>query len=504
MSGVRLKDLLEILPGTLSEAEALSLFRAARLTRGGALVNAGPCNDKAAVALVVGLASYPAGERQNYYCVEPQESQANGSRQQNGPRRALLQTLTTMGCQGLAELIVTPGAADLAAWREPVAALRLQTADYGSMRAEIDKWLPFLTPSASILIQGPVVDRAGRRRLISELESEGKFMRLEDAPRFTELRRAGPGRNVSIAGTGSTADVVREYARANGYDEGSLTARLGHSSFVSRRYRYVYIEIPKAACTTMKYFIVELEKASRQLERIPYLRETKPSMLIHQRQYVGVPTLLDLKGSELHALLSGRTDYFTFALVRNPYSRLVSAFESKVRLGEPGLRELFGRRWAVTDAGGDVREAFANFVRTDLEALVSNALEHHFVSQHRLLVRPIVPYTKIFQVERFSEFAAAFSAYLRSQGADTIPEFKDWNRSFYPDWRYYYDRSTAERVLELFEADFDGYGYDPESWRTDGKTPELRTSELEAYWRMEVIERNEMIDFLYGLLHKPS
>jgi hypothetical protein len=206
----------------------------------------------------------------------------------------------------------------------------------------------------------------------------------------------------------------------------------------------------------------------------------------------------------VHALFSGRTDSFIFALVRNPYSRLVSAFESKVRLGEPGMREVMGRRWAAAHAGADVREAFSAFVRTDLDMLVSSALEHHFVSQHKLLMRPVIPYTKIFQVERFKEFEDAFSAHLRDRGAEAIPEFKDRNRSLYPDWRHYYDQATAEHVFDLYEADFESYGYDPESWRMDDPAPELLTSASEAYWRMEVIERNEMIDFLYGLLRNAN
>ncbi|HYM18195.1 MAG TPA: sulfotransferase family 2 domain-containing protein [Micropepsaceae bacterium] len=495
MSGVRLKDLLESLPGSLSEWEALALFRVARTASGGAVVKIGPCNEKATVALVVGLASHPPGSRQNYYCIEP-----NGH--VNGSRSALMQTLTKMGCGGLADLIVAPGAAEIAAWREPVSALYLPAADYTTMRAQVDRWLPFLTPNACIVIQGPVADKAARRRLVSDLEANGDFIRLESTASLVELRRAG-ARKITLPANSSAAEVVQRYASVHGFDEASLNARLAHSSFVSRRYRFAYVEIPKAACTAIKYFIAELENAPLELGRIPYLRETKQSMLIHQRQYVGVPTLLHLAGSEIHALLSGTSDYFTFALVRNPYSRLVSAFESKIRLGEPGMREVFGRRWAAAMPGADVREAFAAFVRHDLEGLISSSMEHHFVSQHRLLMRPIIPYTKIFQVERFKEFETAFFAHLRGQGAETLPKFKDWNRSSYPDWRFYYDEPTAERVFEFFEPDFDSYGYDPESWRTTGKAPELRTSEEEAYWRTEVIERNEMIDFLYGLLYNP-
>ena len=83
---------------------------------------------------------------------------------------------------------------------------------------------------------------------------------------------------------------------------------------------------------------------------------------------------------------------------------------------------------------------------------------------------------------------------------NAIPEFTDRNRNVYPDWRLYYDRPTAERVARIFAEDFAAFGYDLDSWRLGREVPELRTSATEAYWRREVMERNELIEFLYELL----
>src|SRR5262249_25507390 len=157
----------------LSEPEALLLFRSAREARGGCLLNLAPCNDKAAVALVVGLASHPVDRRQRYYCVSPDGPAPNGAgpKAPNG-REALHENLKRMGCQSLGSLMLTPSSEELAAWREPVALLRLQSADYDSMRVQVDRWLPHLIPGASLMIQGPVTDKAGRKRLITELQSQ--------------------------------------------------------------------------------------------------------------------------------------------------------------------------------------------------------------------------------------------------------------------------------------------------------------------------------------------
>ena len=55
-------------------------------------------------------------------------------------------------------------------------------------------------------------------------------------------------------------------------------------------------------------------------------------------------------------------------------------------------------------------------------------------------------------------------------------------------------------MAKIFAEDFVAFGYDPHSWRLGREVPELRTSAAEAYWRREVMERNELIEFLYELL----
>ena len=295
------------------------------------------------------------------------------------------------------------------------------------MRASIDAWLPFLSPEASIVFHG-ASGGGDSGRIIAELEAGGIVKRSAQVANTIPLRGAGAKlRNKSTHNERKPAvELFRQYARAHDRDPKFVLARLEHSSFVSSLHRYVYVETPKAACTTMKYFIAELGKAYCDLQRKPYLRETRRSMLIHQRKYIGLPTLLDLKGEELQSLISGRSGYFIFGLVRNPFSRLVSAFESKVRLLEPGFRPM-GLRWTAAEADDDVRQTFSNFVDKELEGL--GQIEHHFAPQYQLLFPDFIPYTKIFQLERFAEFERAVLAHLESVGAKTIPEFKDRNRS---------------------------------------------------------------------------
>jgi len=397
----------------------------------------------------------------------------------------------------LADLVRLPSEDELATWGEPVSLLCIGPREYDVMRASFKAWKPFLAPDASVVFYGVTADSGASQRLIVELEREGALKRngqVRDT--FICRSKSAPSETKLSRDRKAASDLVAELARARGLEPGDVLDRLAHSSFVSPTYRYLYIETAKCACTSMKYFITELEKPICELSRKPYLRETRRSMLIHQRNYIGLPTLLDLQPGEIREIVSGNSDYFIFGLVRNPFSRLVSAFESKVRLVEPGFEN--GPRWTAAEIGTDIRATFADFVARQLKSL--GAKEHHFATQYRLLFQHLMPYTKIFQVERFAEFEKFFLSYLKAYDATNLPRFKDRNRTLYPDWRLYYDEATASRAQEYYREDFEAFGYDPNSWRVDGELPDLRTSPEESYWRKELIDRNEMIEFLYELL----
>lgn len=305
----------------------------------------------------------------------------------------------------------------------------------------------------------------------------------------------------TYAGNNAHPLVAEAYAR--NLDPVYVLSRMLHTTFVSRRHGYIYVSIPKAACTKVKHLVTAVEGGTLNISGKPYLRETRMTMLVHQRRYIDVPSVLDLDGDEIRDLVSGKSNFFVFAIVRNPFSRLVSTFENKVRLHEPGFRRA-GQLWGASEAGDDVRAAFAGFVRDGTDYYKNQIGDHHFVDQRKLLIPNLLPYSRIFRVERFGEFEDVFFARLRAKGYTGPLTFKDRNRSRYPNWRHYYDEETAGRVIEMYRTDFETYDYDIQSWRTDGELPELRTPPEEAYWRRAIIERNEMIDYLHNHLQPQS
>jgi hypothetical protein len=100
-------------------------------------------------------------------------------------------------------------------------------------------------------------------------------------------------------------------------------SRLAYGSFVADSGNYVYLETPKAACSTMKALLMEL--AGRQLPKPGALTvERVMHFNMHHKRIHQFKSLSDLDPEDALAMLVS-PEVVRFCVVRNPYARLVSA-----------------------------------------------------------------------------------------------------------------------------------------------------------------------------------
>jgi hypothetical protein len=289
------------------------------------------------------------------------------------------------------------------------------------------------------------------------------------------------------------AAETAERARAAGYDARRAIERLHYGSFVSPARRYMYMETPKAACTSFKHLVMHIEGLSLDPALAPYQRETRPDMLVHHRRHIAMPTLLSVDAQSRAAILTRAPDWMVFALVRNPFSRLVSFFEHKVRMGEPGYGAMEAR---YGDVSGGLQQTFVHFV----EEVVANPdlrnLDVHMMPQADIIMPRLIPYTHIFRLEAVKDAVAALAAHL---GVPSLPLTEA--RAAGRNWRTYYNPRTAQMAADFYAGDFALFGYDAHDWKPRAETPANALSE--EYWRGEVAARNAMIDLLYDRLGVP-
>src|SRR5258705_3311023 len=98
--------------------------------------------------------------------------------------------------------------------------------------------------------------------------------------------------------------------------------RLGYGAFVGSRFRYLYLETPKAACTTTKVHLWHLER----LGPLPYPNHVHKRPPEDQRR-----SLLTIGEDAAIDALFGPS-VFRFFVWRDPGRRLVSVFTPKKKL----------------------------------------------------------------------------------------------------------------------------------------------------------------------------
>lgn len=276
-----------------------------------------------------------------------------------------------------------------------------------------------------------------------------------------------------------------------------VTGQLRYSSFVSVPKRYMYFAVPKAACTQMKELLRTVEKAPPIKLLAGRDRETQRSMFVHARQNVPLPSLADLGNTTQREVL-GSPDFLRITFVRNPYSRLVSAWRNKIMLCEPGAEEVY------LQVKGHLPEfstkkcliSFEEFVEYIANNSDLRSCDAHWRRQVDHTFFPALNFSCVAKVEQMAEGLRRFQQHL----ALSEPLMADGRNASASIGSATYNEDLADRVYSLYRADFDVLGYDRNTWAAAGQiakeTPK-NGAVTEERFRHEIIERNIIISGLY-------
>ena len=137
------------------------------------------------------------------------------------------------------------------------------------------------------------------------------------------------------------------------------------STFVMRRWQALYVSVNKAACTSLKWLVAELQGEDPARFRRSVSREVTPTMTIHRRRLWQNTPIAARLGDEELAAISPDNGWFVFAVVRHPTARLFSGWQSKLLLREPWWVDEFGdEEWFPRPprSGEDIVSEFHRFV----------------------------------------------------------------------------------------------------------------------------------------------
>lgn len=218
-------------------------------------------------------------------------------------------------------------------------------------------------------------------------------------------------------------------------------------TYISLRNRYVYLAVGKAANSTVKHHLYELEYAGTRF---------KPRS-VHDRQSAPLLSPFQLPDDMLEEVFTS-PKYYRFSIVRNPYTRLLSCYLDRiVPQSGAAYRQLV--RALGRPEGASV--SFPEFIRTAC-AQEPFAQNNHWRLQVAEICAAAIPYDFVGKQENFAEDMGKIWARIAPDRP--APEFARANKS--PSitgassrLHEYYTPELVELVRSAYRHDFEHFGY---------------------------------------------
>ena len=257
--------------------------------------------------------------------------------------------------------------------------------------------------------------------------------------------------------------------------------------------RVLFVPVPKAGSTTVLWLLSELAGVAPETFERSALPEVSAALTVHDTSlWPPQNRLASYEGEERERLL-GDDGWLRFTIVRDPATRLWSAWQSKLLLREPRFVELYGEEpWfpRVPERPADLIDDFRRFAAA---AADGEADDVHWAVQHELVDR--LPLTHVGRVERLDDTLALVRAHV---GPDRWPPAAARvNRSPLPLPPHAFDAATAEALAARYRADYEAFGYEPPAAADEPEGWEERSAELLPLLRATIDEHARL-----GQLHR--
>lgn len=248
---------------------------------------------------------------------------------------------------------------------------------------------------------------------------------------------------------GSLGKTTRAYVRSMGWRSVNLHT---HISLVNR---YVYLEVPKAGCGTMKATLGAVEAARLNASAVARVQENphdRTRMTPFVKPYQLPPDLLE-------DVLRGRK-WTRFTVVREPAARLLSGYLEKVRQGLKQREPIYA---ALAEQGRAPERAedisFADFVDV-VAAMPSRQQDPHWRRQTDHLGLGIIDYDAVIHLE---ELDSSWPRIAELVGVDDLQDHFYCRNSTgagskVAEW---YTPELIDRVAQAYADDYRAFGYQP-------------------------------------------
>jgi hypothetical protein len=234
------------------------------------------------------------------------------------------------------------------------------------------------------------------------------------------------------------------------------------ATYVLPEHKAVYVSVPKAACTSLKWLVAELQGEDLERFHRSRSREVARAMTIHRRErFRRTPMLHELADDEL-AAIAPDAGWFVFAVVRHPAARLWAAWQSKFLLREPRwLEEFAAAPWLprIPATTEDVVSDFGRFaasLASDPDQPVMR--DRHFMRQARL-IGVATPYTRVYDTREIPALLDDLGAHLRGRGWEGTLALRQSNETPLAPLAAAFTPEVQAAIQAVYAADYERFGY---------------------------------------------
>ncbi|MBX7164674.1 MAG: sulfotransferase family 2 domain-containing protein, partial [Saprospiraceae bacterium] len=232
------------------------------------------------------------------------------------------------------------------------------------------------------------------------------------------------------------------------------------NSYLSKKKRLLYIATPKVACTSLKWWFADLEGHTHLLTKEVDSEESDPDLVIHDSYPKVAPHVTGLSPEQLTEPLVS-DEYFRFAVVRNPFKRIFSAWQSKILLQEPIQSKLYSEKaffQMPVKSMVDIKLAFESFLEYLMEQEAPDYLDYHWTPQFDLLRPDLISYSNLSKIENTKQLEEALLLHI---GFETQSPFgyRRSNESLIPYSTEVFTQHAVELILHLYKKDFEHFDY---------------------------------------------
>lgn len=242
-------------------------------------------------------------------------------------------------------------------------------------------------------------------------------------------------------------------------DDQRLLAYFLWNSYASEKNKLFYVATPKVACTSLKWWFSELEGVAAAVRGLKVSNESDPELVVHDSLWHVAPQVFVTSQERLEQIKA--EGYFSFAVVRNPYKRIFSAWQSKVLLCEPLQMERYkGQAFVDCDISSmsDVTVSFEQFLEFLHTHEAPDYQDSHWTPQCDLLRPDLFPYTAVSKIEDTKKLNAALNKHLGDAYINPFTTARA-NESVIPYLPEFISSRSKEIIDLLYARDFELFDY---------------------------------------------